>query len=235
MKKVILLIFLLTLFGCSEPIRYLKGEYHYSYSPFGGESFVFDDSSHFHYYYGSDGGDQIIGEGTYYISDDILQLNFYINKYDRPVIYYKLDSSITINDEIVLNIYMKDSYTQKPISSGSVSIYNSKKLLLRSDSCDSNGYIIIKLSESSDSLTLKTGFRGRHDRGYYYKQSINIKADKSYNIIFFTVKHDESGGNYYDGETVNYKIKYMSKEYFEVISNYNDKKIKKFVKEKDKK
>lgn len=226
MKKILLILILLILSGCIDNIRYFKGKYYYS-DGFSNETITFDDSTHFHYFSISDDGSKTIGKGIYKILSDTLQLKFEINENERPFCYNKIDSTPSNDDQITLDINFKNSYTQKAISFGILSIFSSDGVKIKTDTCDSNGHIYIKLNKSNEELEFNTSFMQKPQHYLYYKTSFHLKLNKNYNISIYSVSH--GGGNYYDSETINFKLKYISEKRIELEDFINNGRIKKFI------
>ena len=228
MRTTLFILIILFLSGCSSNIRYLKGNFYHDYNGFGGETITFDDSSHFHYLSITDDlASRCIGEGTYKIFNDTLQLNFDINKYDKPFNYIKIDSINTDSSFIYFDIYFRDSYTLKPIQFGIVTIFNSNNSISISDTADINGHCFLKLSKLDEILLIQTSFIKNSKSNHYYKTIFKLETNRNYKISIFSISHED--GNYYDGETINYKIEYLSKKSFEIKDKFDKIRNKKFI------
>ena len=221
MKKLIFIVVLLSLFGCSQNYKIIKDKVYSNSNFWGAERITFLNDNHFHYFSISDDEEKTVGNGTYLFSNDSLYLIFDITPKDQALNHYKIDSILSDRDSVDFDINFKYGESDFAIKEGIISVFNTKNVNIKTYTCDENGHINLKFKKSNKNLLLKTSYSQKNQSNNYYRTSFNLVPNMNYNITIHTIGH--YGENYYDGETIGYKIISIVDESMELLSPWGRK------------
>lgn len=225
MYKLIIILFALLTSGCIENNYLIKGKYRYS-SIFLTETYIFYDSTRFCYRYSpDDDGAGFKLNGTYSILANKLILNFDVFQSDKPFVYNKIDSISRNSDSLNLDIYLIDSYTEKPISLAIIIIKDMTGRIVSKDTSDNTGHINKKIPKNNNGYILETSFVETNWNNNYYRTALNLFVNYDYSIYVHTVKRD----NYLLGETIEYNLLDINANGFELEYKSKPYKKKKFL------
>ena len=144
-----------------------QGE-HYDY-------YKFDQNGLFEYHKGASLGDELFGEGEFWIQNDSLLLNY--NRTPKKwKSYHQTKTWYNNSETAVLELIISDK-EGVPIKGANVVLYSIKRKLIKGETADGNGKVQFEVEKAPEDLTIEVSYLGYDSYGFSMKRQLNAEIE----------------------------------------------------------